>query len=54
VLEGAVALLAIASIITVVQRFVYVYRVAAASEPGRGAPAKVPALDPLSKGRSSG
>ena len=54
VLEGAMALLAIASIITVVQRFVYVYRVAAASEPGRGAPAKVPALDPLSKGRSSG
>ena len=51
VLEGVVALLAIASIVTVVQRFVYVYRAAVAAEPGRGAPAEVRALDPLSKGR---
>jgi CDP-diacylglycerol--glycerol-3-phosphate 3-phosphatidyltransferase len=51
VLEGVVALLAIASIVTVVQRFVYVYRAAASAEPGRGAPAEVRALDPLSQGR---
>ena len=51
VLEGVVALLAIASIVTVIQRFVYVYRAAVAAEPGRGAPAEVRALDPLSKGR---
>ncbi|MEO8228013.1 MAG: CDP-alcohol phosphatidyltransferase family protein, partial [Gemmatimonadota bacterium] len=51
VLEAVVALLAVASIITVLQRFVYVYRVASASEPARGAAAQPAALDPLSKGR---
>ncbi len=51
VLEAVVALLAIASIITVVQRFVYVYHAAAAAEPERGAPAESRVLDSLSKGR---
>ena len=52
VLEGIVALLAIASTITVVQRFVYVYRNAdqAPSEP-RVRSRERAALDPLAKGR---
>jgi phosphatidylinositol phosphate synthase len=51
VLEAVVALLAVASIVTVVQRFIYVYRAAAAAEPTRGAVPQAGALDPLSKGR---
>jgi phosphatidylinositol phosphate synthase len=61
VLEGIVALLAIASIITVVQRFVYVYRTAngleetptsgAVKPPSSARPAERPALDTLAKGR---
>jgi CDP-diacylglycerol---glycerol-3-phosphate 3-phosphatidyltransferase len=59
VLEGLVALLAVASIITVVQRFAYVYRVANGADApgGRGGPARArpreraAALDPLAKGR---
>jgi CDP-diacylglycerol--glycerol-3-phosphate 3-phosphatidyltransferase len=59
VLEGLVALLAVASIITVIQRFAYVHRVAngadAASglgEPVRARPReRAAALDPLAKGR---
>jgi CDP-diacylglycerol--glycerol-3-phosphate 3-phosphatidyltransferase len=61
VLEGIVALLAIASIITVVQRFVYVYRTAngldetptsgAAKPSASSRPAERPALDTLAKGR---
>ena len=65
VLEGLVAILAVASIITVIQRFAYVYRVAngadaaSAPNPGNGAPEPVrarpreraAALDPLAKGR---
>ena len=52
VLEGVVALLAVASTITVVQRFVYVYRTA----DQRGAPSPAvrnvepAALDTLAKG----
>jgi CDP-diacylglycerol--glycerol-3-phosphate 3-phosphatidyltransferase len=51
VLEGAVALLAIASTITVVQRFVYVHRIAdqAEAEP-RVRKVERPALDTLAKG----
>jgi len=50
-LEGIVALLAVASVITVVQRFVYVYRHADdAKEPSRARDASVP-LDSLAKGR---
>ena len=53
VLEAVVAVLAIASIITVVQRFVFVYRATAAADaaPAREAPAQPAALDTLSKGR---
>ena len=53
VLEAVVALLAVASIITVVQRFVFVYRATAAADaaPAREAPARPAALDTLSKGR---
>ena len=61
VLEGIVAILAVASIITVVQRFVYVYQTANGLEnpPGAGTvqppasarPVERPALDPLAKGR---
>jgi CDP-diacylglycerol--glycerol-3-phosphate 3-phosphatidyltransferase len=52
VLEGIVALLAIASTITVVQRFVYVYRNAdrVSAEP-RARNRERAALDPLAKGR---
>jgi CDP-diacylglycerol--glycerol-3-phosphate 3-phosphatidyltransferase len=51
VLEAIVALLAVASVITVVQRFVYVYRHAdAVKEPARVRDAGVP-LDSLAKGR---
>lgn len=51
VLEGVVALLAIASIITVVQRFHYVYRVTAGGPPPRRAPELTPAApDTLAKG----
>ena len=50
-LEGIVALLALASVITVVQRFVYVYRHADdAKEPARAREAGVP-LDSFAKGR---
>jgi hypothetical protein len=49
VLEAVVALLAVASVITVVQRFVYVYRTAdGATRPRDVKPA---ALDTLAKGR---
>jgi CDP-diacylglycerol--glycerol-3-phosphate 3-phosphatidyltransferase len=63
VLEGIVALLAIASIITVVQRFVYVYRTANGLRESPGGPTAAgaaappsrsverPALDTLAKGR---
>lgn len=59
VLEGLVALLAVASIITVIQRFAYVYRVAngvdaaaGLGEPARARPReRAAALDPLAKGR---
>ena len=51
VLEAIVALLAVASVITVVQRFVYVHRHAdAVKEPARVREAGVP-LDSLAKGR---
>jgi CDP-diacylglycerol--glycerol-3-phosphate 3-phosphatidyltransferase len=52
VITGVVALLAVASTITVVQRFVYVYRTAdrPAPEP-RARPVERPALDTLAKGR---
>jgi hypothetical protein len=50
-----VALLAVASIITVIQRFVYVYRAADGVEESRPRPLeRTAALDPLAKGRSSG
>jgi len=50
VLEGIVAVLAVASIVTVVQRFVYVARTAdGVKEPAR--PVERPALDTLAKGR---
>jgi CDP-diacylglycerol--glycerol-3-phosphate 3-phosphatidyltransferase len=59
-LEAIVALLAIASIITVVQRFVYVYRHAGVGQAPQGdlrqtdlprpAEVKEPALDPVAKG----
>jgi CDP-diacylglycerol--glycerol-3-phosphate 3-phosphatidyltransferase len=51
VLEGAVALLAVASTITVVQRFIYVHSIAdqAEAEP-RVRPVERPALDTLAKG----
>jgi CDP-diacylglycerol--glycerol-3-phosphate 3-phosphatidyltransferase len=63
VLEGIVAVLAVASIITVVQRFVYVYQTANMQEGPTAAPAQAagsapsrpverPALDTLAKGRS--
>ena len=53
VLEAAVLVLALASVITVVQRFVYVYRVASGAElrPARTEPAPSAVLDSLSKGR---
>ena len=51
VLEGAVALLAVASTITVVQRFVYVHRIADLSEPeARVRNVERAALDTLAKG----
>jgi CDP-diacylglycerol--glycerol-3-phosphate 3-phosphatidyltransferase len=50
-LEAIVALLAVASVITVAQRFVYVYRHAdVPKEPSRKRDAGVP-LDTLAKGR---
>jgi CDP-diacylglycerol--glycerol-3-phosphate 3-phosphatidyltransferase len=52
VLEAIVALLAVASIITVVQRFVYVYRHAdGVSDAPRAQKVERPALDPVGKGR---
>jgi CDP-diacylglycerol--glycerol-3-phosphate 3-phosphatidyltransferase len=52
VLEALVGVLALASVITVVQRFVYVYRNADGSEvQARFAGARPAALDPLSKGQ---
>jgi len=61
VLEGIVAILAVASIITVVQRFVYVYQTAnglekasaeeAVPPPASARPVDRPALDTLAKGR---
>jgi hypothetical protein len=52
VLEGLVALLAVASIITVIQRFAYVYRAANGIEEPRPRPReRAAALDPLAKGR---
>jgi CDP-diacylglycerol--glycerol-3-phosphate 3-phosphatidyltransferase len=51
-LEGLVALLAVASIITVIQRFAYVYRAANGVEEARPRPLeRAAALDPLAKGR---
>jgi CDP-diacylglycerol--glycerol-3-phosphate 3-phosphatidyltransferase len=51
-LEGLVALLAVASIITVIQRFAYVYRAANGVEEPRPRPLERAAtLDPLAKGR---
>jgi phosphatidylinositol phosphate synthase len=55
VLEAIVALLAVASVITVVQRFVYVYRHAEGRAPGTGVRAAEPApkaraLDTIAKG----
>ncbi len=51
-LEGLVALLAVASIITVIQRFAYVYRAADGVEEPRPRPRERAAtLDPLAKGR---
>jgi CDP-diacylglycerol--glycerol-3-phosphate 3-phosphatidyltransferase len=51
VLEGIVAVLAVASIVTVVQRFAYVYRAADGVEEPRARPLEHAALDPLAKGR---
>lgn len=52
VLEGIVALLALASVITVVQRFVYVYQVTnGAHAPSARPETESAALDPLVKGR---
>jgi CDP-diacylglycerol--glycerol-3-phosphate 3-phosphatidyltransferase len=52
VLEAMVTLLAVASVITVVQRFVYVYRTADGVEaPPRAAEMKPAPLDSLAKGR---
>jgi CDP-diacylglycerol---glycerol-3-phosphate 3-phosphatidyltransferase len=52
VLEALVALLAVASIITVIQRFAYVYRAANVVEEPRPRPReRAAALDPLAKGR---
>jgi CDP-diacylglycerol--glycerol-3-phosphate 3-phosphatidyltransferase len=52
VLEGIVALLAVASIITVVQRFVYVHRRAdGVAEPSPVKKVERAALDPVAKGR---
>jgi phosphatidylinositol phosphate synthase len=61
VIEGIVAILAVASIITVVQRFVYVYQTANGLEkasaegdvppPASARPVDRPALDTLAKGR---
>ena len=51
VLEGIVAALAVASIITVIQRFVYVYRAADGVEEPRARPLEHATLDPLAKGR---
>ena len=52
VLEGLVALLAVASIITVIQRFAYVHRAANGVEEPRPRPIeRAAALDPLAKGR---
>ena len=49
------ALLAAASVITVIQRFVYVFRTAdGADEPARPRDVERPALDTLAKGRTSG
>ncbi len=50
VLEGIVAILAVASIITVVQRFVYVYRHAPRAEGAQPRVVKPSALDSLAKG----
>lgn len=53
VLEAAVALLALASVITVIQRFLFVYRAASGTDgsAARPAPRERLALDSLSKGR---
>ncbi|MEO8199622.1 MAG: CDP-alcohol phosphatidyltransferase family protein [Gemmatimonadota bacterium] len=52
VLEGITALLALASVITVVQRFVYVYQVTnGAQAPTKPAETDSAVLDPLVKGR---
>lgn len=50
VLEVIVALLAVASVITVVQRFVYVYQVTNGAQAPAARPEVPAALDPLSKG----
>jgi CDP-diacylglycerol--glycerol-3-phosphate 3-phosphatidyltransferase len=53
VLEAIVAVLAVGSIITVVQRFLYVYRVTTTPPPPVVAARTEPvALDPLAKGHS--
>ena len=55
VLEILVALLAAASVITVIQRFVYVFRTAdSGDEAVRPREVERPALDTLAKGRTSG
>ena len=55
VLETLVALLAAASVITVIQRFVYVFRTAdGADESARPRDVERAALDTLAKGRTSG
>jgi CDP-diacylglycerol--glycerol-3-phosphate 3-phosphatidyltransferase len=51
VLEGIVAVLAAASIVTVVQRFVYVFRTADGGKDPAARAVERPALDTLAKGR---
>ncbi|MEO8295051.1 MAG: CDP-alcohol phosphatidyltransferase family protein [Gemmatimonadota bacterium] len=51
VLEGIVALLALASLVTVVQRFVYVYQVTNGAQAPAARNESESALDPLVKGR---
>jgi CDP-diacylglycerol--glycerol-3-phosphate 3-phosphatidyltransferase len=50
VLEGIVAVLTVMSIITVVQRFIYVYQITNSSEPVSRVESQAEALDSLAKG----